>query len=281
MHNFEKYTFFQFQQGVYKVWYQVDLTAKTFDKVFLSMSSNVNGQSEEILDVRNNFLLCHTLSPKVPSSLYIIEQNMNYIPLDMQKTLTYVSSWEVEKITPQKFEDEREGKYKNLNIVKTKVDNETPYEATICFPKSNDDKKVPLIVDIHGGPNGCSLAVFSIFYNFLCSLGFAVMTVNYRGSMGYGVGPLESLIGRCGNLDIQDCQYAVEYCLNLHKDKIDNTNIFLSGGSHGGYIGSHLITKFPTFYNACMLRNPVYNFISSFFTTDMPDWVCGCSGTCV
>ena len=47
--------------------------------------------------------------------------------------------------------------------------------------------KTPVLISIHGGPEGQSLPAFSAFINLLVNeLGIAVMAPNVRGSTGYG-----------------------------------------------------------------------------------------------
>jgi len=44
------------------------------------------------------------------------------------------------------------------------------------------------------------------------------------------------------------------------------------GGSHGGFIGGHLISSQNVSFKASVLRNPVTNISSMFGVTDIPDW---------
>lgn len=67
-------------------------------------------------------------------------------------------------------------------------------------------------------------------------------------------------------------QFAVE-CV-LKEGVVDSENVLLIGGSHGGFIGCHLIGQYPGFYKAFATRNPVINLASKLGTTDIPDqWV--------
>ena len=37
----------------------------------------------------------------------------------------------------------------------------------------------------------------------VCSVGYAVLLINYRGSTGYGSKAIESLVGKCGTQDVR------------------------------------------------------------------------------
>jgi acylaminoacyl-peptidase len=100
--------------------------------------------------------------------------------------------------------------------------------------------------------------------------------VNYRGSTGYGRVPLESLVGKVGSQDVHDCHAGLrhvleQYTLSMH-------HVHVSGGSHGGWLGSHLVCQYPRFYRSAVLRNPVVNLVSQFYTSDIPDWGCAVAG---
>ena len=45
-----------------------------------------------------------------------------------------------------------------------------------------------------------------------------------------------------------------------------------AGGSHGGFIGTHLSGQYPDEFDAVLLRNPVTDLPSMLFATDIPDW---------
>ncbi|KAF9585024.1 hypothetical protein BGW38_004231 [Lunasporangiospora selenospora] len=128
--------------------------------------------------------------------------------------------------------------------------------------------KPPLVIFPHGGPHSGFTTEFLNLSLVLVSLGFAVACVNFTGSLGFGQDALEKLIGRVGELDVDECQAVREY-LGSRGD-VDKDRTALTGGSHGGFIICHLL-KDPTF-KAASMRNPVTDIPALTGGTDIVDW---------
>jgi dipeptidyl aminopeptidase/acylaminoacyl peptidase len=91
----------------------------------------------------------------------------------------------------------------------------------------------PVIVKCHGGPTGATSPAFDAKVQFWTTRGFAVLDVNYRGSTGFGRPYRESLYGRWGEADVEDCVAGVRF---LAQQGLANPEAaFISGGSAGGY----------------------------------------------
>ncbi len=120
----------------------------------------------------------------------------------------------------------------------------------ITLPKAAlDGKKVPLIVNPHGGPQGVRDSWgFNPETQLFAAHGFATLQVNFRVSGGYGKDFLKAgfkEIGRKAMDDVEDgIQYAVE------QGWVDKDNIAIYGGSHGGYAVLRGLTKTPDLYKA-------------------------------
>lgn len=155
---------------------------------------------------------------------------------------------------------------------------------------------LPVVLVPHGGPHSAFSTTFYTHHAFLSSLGFAVLSVNYRGSTGYGTQALHSLPGRVGTADVDDCVAALDEALRRGSSAVgvdtgggaafpllDAARVGVMGGSHGGFIAAHLVSS-PAHrarFAAAVLRNPVTNMASMIASTDIPDWVwaegLGCS----
>nr|XP_034305158.1 acylamino-acid-releasing enzyme [Crassostrea gigas] len=144
------------------------------------------------------------------------------------------------------------------------------YEAILAIPKDAEQKKCPLIVFPHGGPHAVHTTNFLLLPAVFMLNGFAMVYVNYRGSTGYGDDSVHSLPGRVGDQDVKDCQEVAESVIKL--DQIDENKVAVFGGSHGGFLTTHLIGQYPGFYKAACCRNPVTNIAGMVATTDIPDW---------
>ncbi|NWR23446.1 ACPH enzyme, partial [Emberiza fucata] len=145
------------------------------------------------------------------------------------------------------------------------------FDAILMRPSEGPTgQKPPLVVMPHGGPHSVFTAGWMLYPAALCRVGFAVLLVNYRGSLGFGQDSVASLPGNVGTQDVHDVQLCVERV--LQEEMLDASRVALVGGSHGGFLACHLIGQFPDTYHACVVRNPVVNIASMVATTDIPDW---------
>ena len=107
------------------------------------------------------------------------------------------------------------------------------------YPPKNDDarpprgEKPPLIVKSHGGPTSTAEHRYDTEVQYWTSRGFAVVDVNYGGSTGYGRAYRESLRGRWGIVDVEDCAAAAEAL--AARGEVDPGKLLIRGGSAGGY----------------------------------------------
>jgi len=140
-----------------------------------------------------------------------------------------------------------------------------------CVPKHSNGP-LPLVVYIHGGPHSAVMNSWSSDVTALLSLGYAVVLPNYAGSLGSGKAGIEALPGRAGELDVEQCHQAAVECLERYAEELDPANVFLKGGSHGGFLVTHLAAYKPDFYRAVSTRNPVTDIATMVGQTDIPDW---------
>ena len=111
-------------------------------------------------------------------------------------------------------------------------------------PKS---KAAPLIVFPHGGPHSVIPNSFSNDIVFFLQQGFACLLINYRGSISYGQENIDSLLGKVGDQDVKDCFQAYQECLQRFP-QLDSTKSVLFGGSHGGFLVTHLVGQYPDLF---------------------------------
>jgi dipeptidyl aminopeptidase/acylaminoacyl peptidase len=139
-------------------------------------------------------------------------------------------------------------------------------EAFLTRPPNFDpSKKYPLIVVIHGGPHGMQGPAFTFKNQVYAAHGFAVLMVNYRGSVGYGQAFADAVFGDQDGDEGQDVLYGVSAALRRNL-WVDRDRLGIEGGSYGGQLTAWLITQTRQFKAAIPIA-AITNFVSYNYTT--------------
>lgn len=117
-----------------------------------------------------------------------------------------------------------------------------PLEAFLTLPPGAG--KRPLVVFPHGGPIGVADRLhFDREVQFVASLGYAVLQVNFRGSDGYGRAFREAAYGAFGTRIEDDIDAAIRAALARHP--LDGDRMCMLGASYGGYSGLVAAVRWP------------------------------------
>jgi dipeptidyl aminopeptidase/acylaminoacyl peptidase len=123
--------------------------------------------------------------------------------------------------------------------------------------------KVPLIVDVHGGPFGAFENRHDPFAEFLVGHGWAVLRPNPRGSSNYGVMFAAANKNDLGGGDYTDIMVGVDYVLAHYP--LDSTKMALMGYSYGGEMAGFVEGKTDRF-KAIISGAPVIDQFSEYGT---------------
>ncbi|MBE0644794.1 MAG: S9 family peptidase [Bacteroidetes bacterium] len=115
--------------------------------------------------------------------------------------------------------------------------------AFVYMPK-NVQGKVPVIISIHGGPEGQSRPYFSSTTQYWVNeLGCAVVFPNVRGSTGYGKTWLALDNGFNREQSVQDIGALLDWI--ALQPELDKDRVAVFGGSYGGYMVLASLTNYP------------------------------------
>ncbi|MGB8095987.1 MAG: prolyl oligopeptidase family serine peptidase [Terracidiphilus sp.] len=136
-------------------------------------------------------------------------------------------------------------------------------EGLIYLPPQAKNGKVPLIVDVHGGPAGAFEDSYDPFAGFLLGHGWAIFRPNPRGSSNYGVKFEAANKNDLGGGDYQDIMAGVDYVLAHYP--LDANKMALMGYSYGGEMAGFVEGKTDRF-KAVISGAPVIDQFSEYGT---------------
>ena len=115
-------------------------------------------------------------------------------------------------------------------------------------PNFSNDKKYPLVLLVHGGPNGASTTAFSMLSLLIAAHGYVVFEPNYRGSDNLGNAYERAIFNDAGDGPSRDVMAGIDAVKRL--GFVDESKIAVSGWSYGGYMTTWLIGHYQIWKTA-------------------------------
>ena len=130
--------------------------------------------------------------------------------------------------------------------------------ADLYLPEARVDD-APAVLYIHGA--GYTQAVYKrwsgarLLHHFLAQQGFVVLSIDYRGSAGYGRDCRTAVYRHMGGKDVDSALAAVDYLASEHA--VDRKKVGLYGASYGGFFTLMALFQHPGAFAAGVAVVPV------------------------
>ncbi len=146
-----------------------------------------------------------------------------------------------------------------------KVDNAIVDGFVLLPYKYDNNKKYPLILDVHGGPKAAYGPVFYHEMQMWASMGYIVVYANPSGSDGKG-NVFADLRGSIGKKAYNELMKFVDDVIAQYSS-VDANNMAITGGSYGGYMTNYVIGHTDRF-KCAMSQRSISNWISMVTASD-------------
>jgi dipeptidyl aminopeptidase/acylaminoacyl peptidase len=128
---------------------------------------------------------------------------------------------------------------------------------------------LPMVLVIHGGPYLRDVWGFNSVHQWLANRGYAVLSVNYRGSTGFGKAFVTAADKEWGGRMHDDLIDAVDWA--VAQGIADPKRVGFYGASYGGYSALTAATRTPEVF-ACIVDVFGISNLITFMTTIPPYW---------
>ncbi len=135
---------------------------------------------------------------------------------------------------------------------------------------------IPAILYIHGGPQGSFNDGWSNRWNprVTASQGYAVISVDFHGSTGYGQAFTDAINRDWGGGPLEDLQKGLEAALGLDS-QIDGSRACAMGASYGGYMVNWIAGNWPDRFRCIVQHDGIFDTRSMYYSTEelwFPRW---------
>jgi dipeptidyl aminopeptidase/acylaminoacyl peptidase len=135
---------------------------------------------------------------------------------------------------------------------------------------------IPAILYVHGGPQGSFNDGWSSRWNprVVASQGYAVISVDFHGSSGYGQEFMDAINRDWGGKPLVDLQEGLEAALQLDT-QIDGSKACAMGASYGGYMMNWIAGKWNDRFDCLVQHDGLFDMRSMYYSTEelwFPRW---------
>lgn len=158
------------------------------------------------------------------------------------------------------------------HVVKSRDNMDVVTYLTIPRDKDKNGKTIeplPMVLLVHGGPWARDYFGFNPMHQWLANRGYAVISVNYRGSSGYGKDYINAAIHEWAGKMHDDLIDAVDWAID--RGIADSSRVAIMGGSYGGYATLVGLTFTPDKF-ACGIDIVGPSNLNTLLSTIPPYW---------
>ncbi len=128
---------------------------------------------------------------------------------------------------------------------------------------------IPAILYIHGGPQGSFNDGWSSRWNprVVASQGYAVVSVDFHGSTGYGQDFTDAINRDWGGKPLEDLKKGLAAALALDP-QIDGERACAMGASYGGYMVNWIAGNWPERFKCLIQHDGIFDTRSMYYSTE-------------
>ncbi|MFL0670914.1 MAG: prolyl oligopeptidase family serine peptidase [Erythrobacter sp.] len=135
---------------------------------------------------------------------------------------------------------------------------------------------MPVLLNIHGGPQGSYNDAWSTRWNprVFASQGYAVVSVDFHGSTGYGQAFTDAINQDWGGKPLEDLQKGLAHALTLDP-QLDGNRACAMGASYGGYMVNWIAGQWPDRFRCLVNHNGLFDTRAFYYSTEelwFPRW---------
>ena len=147
--------------------------------------------------------------------------------------------------------------------------NETVYGYIVKPVDFDPAKKYPVALLVHGGPEGSFSDEFSYRWNpeVFAGRGYAVIMIDFHGSLGYGQAFTESIREDWGGKPLVDLRKGLNIALEQNP-WMDGNRVSELGASYGGFMTAWIEGAWPDRFRCLVMHDGVFDSRSMYFSTD-------------
>lgn len=238
----DRYLAFTVNEDGYSVLKIKDLVTGKFLKLPEIPAGVISQYSAMKWSPQGHKLVFSLTSGKRPQDIWVLDVDSNSVK---QVTFSYTQGIEEEELIEPR-------------LIRFKSFDGLEVPAWLFIPRGKRAENLPVLVSIHGGPEGQERPVFDPVIQYLVNQGLAVVAPNVRGSTGYGktYHHLDDVEKRMDS--VADVKALVTYL--VQQGIADPARLAVMGASYGGFMTLASITEYPELWAAAVDIVGIANF---------------------